>query len=1234
MNSWPSQFEGFDAQFKAMTGQINVDEAEGIVECFVAAIGNKDSVGDIILPGAFNGSLRRRKPRVVWGHNWNEPIGKVLDIYEVGPADPRLPRKMREAGVGGLFAKVQFNLRAERGRQAFLDVSFFGEEQEWCVDADTEILTSRGWLRYDEIRETDEAYVLDPELGWGRFEPIEAVNVWPEKTRSLRHIQTGGFSSLTTAAHRWPTASNADGGKVRWTTTEALDSTDRIIRAAARSDAPVVQKYTDSFVELVGWFWTEGWTPPDDHTDAGLYLAQSTAKNPQHVASIRTALQAEFPGHWSERHSKDEMARFRITREAAQHILGVTGSDKQPTPEFLLDLTRSQLLLLIDTCLSGDGHRSKSGQETWYQVAEAGVRAFEMLCALAGRPTNTTSTKDYGNRFGAPPQRVSLLRSGVAKPLDAIRVKGYGYKSGAERTPAIDEWVETEGIVWCPTTPSGTWLARRDGSVYFTGNSIGYKTIEADYDNIRKANLLKQVELYEVSPVLHGANQLTSTLSIKADELPSTSEDEMEPEDEKSLAQALAKMLGGAVRIRRMGDGEAEYDHMGDSDDKPTRAVIPYSRSGERYSFGPATPRNWEEDDEEEEEYEEAEGGMANTQYPVTSRQRTFYDAIEMVVEKYGRFDQSVGPDGAHYVEKSPFEDEGLVCSNCLFYSGGRSCEVVEGDIAPEGICKLWQIPAVLVKGKDDVRGEGADAPAADPTEEMSEEEREAMAETISAQMGMPMRSGSSEEKGHAGGCGPKCRCGGYGGEVKPTTWEGEEDDVDEVLEEARTTQQSSLARAVSRELGLPVLVRSASANTVVFDVMTSAGRRTMRSSWHAERGEIMVGRPEPVREETIFLPMTGGNGQGYKDDGGEIKAPQDVVLDLPQEAFTGEVLRGYGPRRGNLERLLRYWRPIMRKPGGFRRCLVILADHPELYPLQNLCAWLHHETTGLWPNEGCHHPGMKNCRRKLRGVVRGSIWNDREWNDRLRRITGGRDGKGMGWVYDDDDEWGDDVDWDNFDWEMDEDERERAFRRMLQRGRAELVKFCKSEPEFAAYVSDVKNWYVEGDRDDGTTGTHAVMKDYCVDCGDSKTDDSEDELVKDLDAFLTGFSEKAGRALSGRNLERLRQALMLLQEVLAAGGEPMEMKAKSDSGISYSWEQSEDESYVFAINAPIEEIFNVKSFIDPVLSFYDLEARIHENGITVDGFGFDAEDVKEVLVKAVKGIVASDTESAESETD
>lgn len=122
-----------DIEFKAMPGQVSIDEAKGIVECFVAGVGNKDSVGDIVLPGAFTESLKRRKPRVVWGHDWNHPIGKVLEIYEVPSSDPRLPIKMKRAGIGGLFARVQFNLKAEKGREAFANVAFYGEDQEWSI---------------------------------------------------------------------------------------------------------------------------------------------------------------------------------------------------------------------------------------------------------------------------------------------------------------------------------------------------------------------------------------------------------------------------------------------------------------------------------------------------------------------------------------------------------------------------------------------------------------------------------------------------------------------------------------------------------------------------------------------------------------------------------------------------------------------------------------------------------------------------------------------------------------------------------------------------------------------------------------------------------------------------------------------------------------------------------------------------------------------------------------------
>lgn len=85
--------------------------------------------------------------------------------------------------------------------------------------------------------------------------------------------------------------------------------------------------------------------------------------------------------------------------------------------------------------------------------------------------------------------------------------------------------------------------------------------------------------------------------------------------------------------------------------------------------------------------------------YPSTSRQTALRSAIEGVCETFGKFDYSTGPDGSHYTaaEANPFTAEGLVCANCVFYEGPRACEIVDGDIDPDAICKFWIIPADLL---------------------------------------------------------------------------------------------------------------------------------------------------------------------------------------------------------------------------------------------------------------------------------------------------------------------------------------------------------------------------------------------------------------------------------------------------------------------------------------------------------------------------------------------------------
>lgn len=57
-----------------------------------------------------------------------------------------------------------------------------------------------------------------------------------------------------------------------------------------------------------------------------------------------------------------------------------------------------------------------------------------------------------------------MKRRQVVTPIAAAR-------QGRRFTLSTQDY---DGIIWCPTTPNQTWLARRNGTVYFTGNSSSF----------------------------------------------------------------------------------------------------------------------------------------------------------------------------------------------------------------------------------------------------------------------------------------------------------------------------------------------------------------------------------------------------------------------------------------------------------------------------------------------------------------------------------------------------------------------------------------------------------------------------------------------------------------------------------------------------------------------------------------------------------------------------------------
>ena len=97
-------------------------------------------------------------------------------------------------------------------------------------------------------------------------------------------------------------------------------------------------------------------------------------------------------------------------------------------------------------------------------------------------------------------------------------------------------------------------------------------------------------------------------------------------------------------------------------------------------------------DEAPEERAEEEDDGMDEPMESLSPANYALYEAIEQIAAENGQWPQE-GPDGAHYMADNPFAERGMRCENCVFWNEGGNCDVVQGEIDPNAVCKLWVIP-------------------------------------------------------------------------------------------------------------------------------------------------------------------------------------------------------------------------------------------------------------------------------------------------------------------------------------------------------------------------------------------------------------------------------------------------------------------------------------------------------------------------------------------------------------
>lgn len=360
-------------------------------------------------------------------------------------------------------------------------------EVTYCVDRDTEALTHRGWKKYTEIEPDDLMLTIDPvtrEICW-QSQTLHCFFY----TGPMVHWQNyRGVDMLTTPNHRWLTKKAHQwaqyGEDSPWEFRETRDIDGQSVRVLLGGGKPSCFAefpiYQDELVELVGWIVTEGTRCYTSKGNAYAYtVAQDEVANPANTDRLRQLVNhfkdrgascKEYDSNRAKASQKDFYFGKNLAREIDVLIPG-----RALNPDFLRQLTLSQAQLLKEVILQADGHDGR----VFIQNIGPNAEMFQMLCAMLGQ-------RSVQREHHHPCRAISVYKTNT--------LNGYGLEP---------KTIDYQGAVWCPRTNAGTWLARRNGCTFWTGNTYVaqfYVPFVQDYNAFERLIKLQDEEESKMRP--------------------------------------------------------------------------------------------------------------------------------------------------------------------------------------------------------------------------------------------------------------------------------------------------------------------------------------------------------------------------------------------------------------------------------------------------------------------------------------------------------------------------------------------------------------------------------------------------------------------------------------------------------------------------------------------------------------------------------------------------------------
>ena len=315
-----------------------------------------------------------------------------------------------------------------------------------CVDAETEVLSTTGFKKYDELKEGDSIYTWkDGQLQVNR---VNKVIVKPFNGK-LHSYRVGKYNQTVTPNHRVLVQKhNSNECKIKLSEeifnvktpyslpVQLADSAIPDIPLSVEEIALAAMVYTDGHIEM----------RKESVHKVTIYKSPKRVGN-EELCRICDQLHLKFVLS----HGKGnfgEVNKYTFYGEHARRIIELTGNTKTCIDEKFLRMSAKQATVFLQTWVTFDGDEDKLKLQCDNQTI---ADQIQQIAILAG----------YTSYFV---RRNKTFYVKLRKTANVI--------------PTKREEVPYDGVVWCPNVENGTAIFRKNGSVYISGQT------QAPFSNI------------------------------------------------------------------------------------------------------------------------------------------------------------------------------------------------------------------------------------------------------------------------------------------------------------------------------------------------------------------------------------------------------------------------------------------------------------------------------------------------------------------------------------------------------------------------------------------------------------------------------------------------------------------------------------------------------------------------------------------------------------------------------